>query len=496
MVALQIFVMVLSFAAAATGVILIFTGVRGVPELSSPRCGKCHYDLRGLRFDGDERACPECGADLKQPKAVRWGEQRWQPWMIVAGLAALCSPILFFVLLIQVQMIARPPRVPTALPTQSNATLLANLPKSMNEPVLWNELDVRLKSGRLTPAETDQAFAAITTHLRDPNVAGKPRDRIIWSSAFVDSALASGNLKPERMQAFCQAFLGDGPEVKVPALVRMASAPREGGPVGTQTEFEIACPQFNGGSGFIVIWAVRGQKLDGKPAALLRDVSVPSAKFEANGDYLSGSPRNYSRWRLAPPAEAGPGEHELEATFDVAVVPAAARLMGIDGRAGTPDKWPKAICMWSSVAKRKFKLIGPDEEIVNLVTDPARDPVAAGGLALKGIATRAASQGVTLMFDWAMPSKAPGMPLMGEIRVRGEGIDQTLGIWSWISNGTVQAEWKVRVLPPELKTIDVTITPAPRSAELRNGVTEIWGKPIEFKDVPLERHDLPEAKGP
>lgn len=47
-------------------------------------------------------------------------------------------------------------------------------------------------------------------------------------------------------------------------------------------------------------------------------------------------------------------------------------------------------------------------------------------------------------------------------------------------------------IPRELKTVDVTLQPDLKFAEEKMDVDRIWGKPIVFKNVPLERYDLEE----
>ena len=46
-----------------------------------------------------------------------------------------------------------------------------------------------------------------------------------------------------------------------------------------------------------------------------------------------------------------------------------------------------------------------------------------------------------------------------------------------------------KALPPDVTSIDVLLTPDQKVAEQHIGLTEIWGQPLELKDVPLQRFD-------
>ena len=48
-----------------------------------PVCQRCQYDVYGITGP----TCPECGADLTDPCAVRVGNRRRQPALLTAGLA-------------------------------------------------------------------------------------------------------------------------------------------------------------------------------------------------------------------------------------------------------------------------------------------------------------------------------------------------------------------------------------------------------------------------
>src|SRR4051812_46274060 len=50
---------------------LLFLGLRGRVVGSHPVCRKCGFDLTGLPVTSSN--CPECGSDLRKPRATRRG---------------------------------------------------------------------------------------------------------------------------------------------------------------------------------------------------------------------------------------------------------------------------------------------------------------------------------------------------------------------------------------------------------------------------------------
>ncbi|MFK7959504.1 MAG: hypothetical protein AB8G96_03190 [Phycisphaerales bacterium] len=98
---LAILFLLLFLAFPIVGILLIATGMRGAINVSSPHCVKCSYELREVLIAGSDR-CPECGADLEQPKAVSFGRGRRRVPRIVAGFVLVAV----FPLLISVMMFA------------------------------------------------------------------------------------------------------------------------------------------------------------------------------------------------------------------------------------------------------------------------------------------------------------------------------------------------------------------------------------------------------
>src|SRR5688572_23077442 len=77
------------------GLIVLLRGLRGRPMLTPPKCAKCGYDIR--TFSGEAPTlCSECGADLTQTYAIRWGDKQRRPRLIWLGAIMLVLPVLLF----------------------------------------------------------------------------------------------------------------------------------------------------------------------------------------------------------------------------------------------------------------------------------------------------------------------------------------------------------------------------------------------------------------
>ena len=72
------------------GGVLLGIGWRGRRVDDHPLCRRCGFDLTGLPGGSN---CPECGADVAAPKAVRVGHRRRRTALILLGLAVMLVPL-------------------------------------------------------------------------------------------------------------------------------------------------------------------------------------------------------------------------------------------------------------------------------------------------------------------------------------------------------------------------------------------------------------------
>ena len=99
-------IVLVPFGALGTpALVLLIRGLIGRQLFTEPRCMRCGYDVRTAWADGGKgRTCPECGADLTQLRAVRFGRRQRRPMMALWG-----AGLLLFAIAVAVMM----PLMPT-----------------------------------------------------------------------------------------------------------------------------------------------------------------------------------------------------------------------------------------------------------------------------------------------------------------------------------------------------------------------------------------------
>jgi hypothetical protein len=483
------------------GLVLIVLGVRGQPIFSSPRCAKCGYDLRNVQFMSDEavRNCPECGNDLARVAAVSFGKWQRQPKRIVYGVALLLLP---WALGFGIAVYARSRAIATAgggggsrgyvAPAQraamSTPALLANLKLTVDQPWDWQELEGRMRRGQLTQADVDAAFATLTAHITAKHAKTGRREPIHWADGFLKSAIAKGIVSPQEIVALTQAFYGTDPKLTLRSSAR-ADEP-----------FALTLNQHEPWNlaGMRQVWSLASITADGQTPLVpqrrysggRKGVTPPPMK----PDELSAS-ANDGELQLILPHALPPGEHEITITREVGVIDENATLRGLDGKPGTPDRWPSPVARWKSVVKRKVTVVPKGASVLQLVTDPNADPFKAGSIVVEQALTRPSSRGV----EFALKLKTQGTltPLVSyriwiqagadkvDYGTMVMGTDPLAGGFHSYSGGKA-----VKQLPADVKTIDLLFEVDESGAERFPAIESIWGKPHVIRSVKLERYDL------
>ncbi|MGB7160894.1 MAG: hypothetical protein WBD40_22715 [Tepidisphaeraceae bacterium] len=470
-------------ALSIAGIVVLTLGVRGRPIFSSPRCAKCSYDLRNVQFlSQDVGNCPECGAALSALGGVSFGRWQRRPRQIVWGFVLLALPWILAIPTAYVmrRMYVTPvPAGPMSVANQPTSALLASLPANLNAPWHWQELEKRMKAGTLTTADVDAAIAVLVKNLNAARAAGKDRQSLHWCDTFITAAVSGKKASQAQLDALCRAYYGDAPKLKV------RDRAREGEPFLVEMVHESwDLPNLQRCYWLSGIVADGSTKLTPK----LRHneaITLPEAFSSAGGGQLD----------LLVAGALPPGEHELTLTYEMGVVPKQATLRGIDGKPGTPDKWPTPVSRWQGSVKRKITIKPKDAQILRLVTDDAANPLQAAPLTMEQALIRPASRGVELAVHWKTAG-TPSLPV--SYRVRAQLGDQSVecgtiltgraGSMSFSSHNELRA--RLNSLPPDVKHVHFSLEPNPRDAERHTEIQAVWAQPMEIRDVPLERFDL------
>ncbi len=468
------FLPLLALAVSIAGIVFITLGLRGRPTFASPRCRKCGYDLRNMQFMSDAIGnCPECGTPLAGPSGVSFGRWERRPRQVVLGVVLLAVPWLAAIPANYIAQRTRGPMPgPGGLAAQTTPAILAALPKSMNSPWEWQELEARLKAGKLPTTDVDSALAALAGHLNTNRAAGRPRQPLHWVNGFVGAVIANKSASPAAVDALCQAYYGAAPPFT------MREVARDGEPI------PIVLNQFDPGdlNGMRQCWSITAiTAADGTKLA-------PQQRFNQKGpltaDALSGTGRD-GELHAALLHGLPPGEHEITFAYECAVLPDSATFVGLDGKPGTPEKWPATavVTRWKTDVKRKITVVPKDASLVALVTDEARNPFTSSTISVEHALARPASKGVELVIKWKVTGEpSPVAAYHVWLQAGAEKIDYGTLIVGRKGDGTINS------FTPR-KTVS-SLTPDAKAAEHHLDLDEIWGEPLEISGVKLDRFDL------
>ena len=192
------------------------------------------------------------------------------------------------------------------------------------------------------------------------------------------------------------------------------------------------------------------------------------------------------------------GDHELTFTFDLGVVGEQGTFRGLDGRPGTADKWAGALAQWQTVVKHKVRVVDKDQPVIEVVTDPQANPLKSVTLTVEQVLARPATKGTELFIKWKYAGDPePALSYRIWVQAGEQKIDfgrLTMATIGRSSRCSLSSRRTVKSLPADVKTIDVLLTPDPKVAEECIGLERIWGQPMQFHNLGVERFDLEQLK--
>lgn len=380
---------------------------------------------------------------------------------------------------------------PSALPAQPTAQILAGLPAMADQPWSWRELENRLKTGKLNTAELDTALGVLVQDIKARRAANAFPQPLHWSNDFVKAAMASGTLSAQRRQELAEAFFTNSLQVQTPKAVRA------GRPV--QLQISTSTPWDLGGHA--VVWALQDARV-GQRTLRLQSIGSQWSDVVLPSEELSNNETNgYLNLRAYGLDE--PGDQELLLVFDVGAVDKTAPLHGKNGKAGLKSQWPNPMATWQVTLRKKVRVVPAEQMAVQLDTDPSHDPQQSQTPLVKQALVRKATGGVEVVVEWDTTNN-PCPPMAGQVKATAG--DQTLDlghlVWGTLTSDGLNKSWggdpsrsirKAASLPADVKSLSLTVTPDPLVAEQTLGLDTIWGKPIEIKDIPLQRFDADPA---
>jgi hypothetical protein len=448
---------------------IFWIGFRRNAAWSTPICGKCRCDLWPI--DPNRMTnCPACGADLTESKALLFSGGQSRRWGLVAwGALLLAMPIVWMALVFVVQRAMGPS--PGGLGLLSTQQLIQErLPKQVDEPWVWNELELRLKAGSLSQQDVDDAIKKLTLHMTTTRPQGWDSP-LSWQNDFIKSAGQASLISEPVLIALCDAFYGPKP------VIRPLPRQREGkGGFSIEIEYGNTWGSHSN-LGLQLVWQVNRVLLDGKPSDVRQT-------HKAAGD-----------WSGYHDGSLDAGDHQLTLEIECAYIN-GGKLIGLNADDLSKSLWPEARKRWTQTVSAPLKVFLPDEPIVSLVTNPGQHPGAGGGIAVSRFAVqRDRDDGKLIVLKTGFVDGLT-IPLSYDIAVAfGE---QTVDMGQmWVvqrQNGRTssggQMQKRLDMLDSTIRSADIILTPNPSHIEHRPEVSEIWGEKIILQNVPIERLDL------
>ncbi len=179
---------------------LVYVGLRGRRADVHPLCRRCGYDLTGRPdVTAADARCPECGADLAKPRAVRVGHRACRRGPLLAGVALLA--VVAWVATAAAGAIRVWPHVPLSLVLHEAAR-----PAPHRQGPAVAELARRAAAGELSADDWARVTAAALDYQGD---AGRPWDAG-WGD-LIEAAHATGHLSGDQWRRCARQVLAGTP---------------------------------------------------------------------------------------------------------------------------------------------------------------------------------------------------------------------------------------------------------------------------------------------
>ncbi len=224
----------------------------------------------------------------------------------------------------------------------SNKQILnVNLPKAIDEPWVWRELEARVNSGDLSSEEVDVAFQKLAAHLKTKKQVGP----LSWQRGFLKAVATQGLGNDEELIALCDVVHGQATaKLQGSRFIQVNYGNTWGGPV-------------HSGLGLTLLWKVTEVLVDGKPLS-----------FKSAGHNGTFAPLD-----LESPL---PSDKKVTMKIDCAYVP-SDKMIGLDIKEPQDGVMPAPLKRWTQTIS-----IEPPVMLTNasLVTDPKKNPASEIGI--------------------------------------------------------------------------------------------------------------------
>lgn len=402
---------------------------------------------------------------------IVYGRRHRSRGLILWALFILVMPVIGFGTIFLSEALLRPG--PGGLGVMTTQQIIATeLPQKYDEPWVWNELTARLQNGKLTGEEANAAILELAGQMKAAKPGGWDSP-MHWQDKFIEAAMAAGLLSDEAVFAFCDAFYGTEPTVEPLQRLRAGLSPN----IPLRVQYGSTWAEHSG-LPVHLLWTVDKATIDGEPIKLRHGHhNVRSADLNTRFEH-----------------DLAAGDHKLVLEIECAYID-ADKLFGLDTNNLPLDRWPQARRRWTKKIEVPFKVYGGGQQIVKLVTDPQLDPMAVRGIRVERFVIQQSEQGYSVAAKLHYGDTLPVSLSMDVVAVIDDQ-EVELGQSFVLLDGTGRISGnhehfgELPGIDPETEYGDILLIPNSAHIERYPVAKEIWGKPIRFRNLKLERLDL------
>ena len=359
----------------------------------------------------------------------------------------------------------------------SNQQILnVNLPKAIDQPWVWRELESRVNSGDFSSEEVDMAYQTLAAHLKKQTNIGP----LSWQREFLKAVATQGLGTDEELIALCDVVHGQ------------ATAKLQGSRFIQVKYGNTWGDTVHSGLGLTLLWKVTEVLVDGKPLS-----------FKSAGHNGTFAPLD-----LESPL---PFDKKVTMKIDCAYVP-SDKMIGLNIKEPQDGVMPAPLKRWTQTISIESPVTLTN---ASLVTAPKKNPASEIGIERLVVQNEQANQVANGMGAPNVPNAIHEANRKKLALKTGMGpgleVDMVFDVFIHIDESTMVNMGHISFhhhedgnssfrgslltgaidqLDDDVTAVDIEFVPDLEHANKAGIFKEIWGNKIMLYDVPIERLDL------